>query len=35
MGLATPCATVLQVVMCLVCFRLANHKYHSKDERMS
>ena len=34
MGLATPCATVLQVVMCLVCFRLANHKYHSKDERM-
>ena len=29
MGLATPCATVLQVVMCLVCFRLANRKYHS------
>ena len=33
MGLATPCATVLQVVMCLVCFRLANHKYHSKNEK--
>jgi len=34
MGLATPCATVLQVVMCLVCFRLANHKYHSENEKM-
>lgn len=27
MGLATPCATVLQVVMCLLCFRFANRKY--------
>ena len=27
MGLATPCATVIQVVMCLVCFCFANRKY--------
>ena len=27
MGLATPCATVLQVVMCIVCFIIASRKY--------
>ena len=27
MGLATPCATVIQVIMCLVCFWFANRKY--------
>ena len=26
-GLATPCSTVLQVIMCLVCFMAANKKY--------
>ena len=30
MGLATPCATVLQVAMCLVCFRLAERKYRQE-----
>ena len=30
MGLATPCATVLQVAMCLICFRLANRKRQQK-----
>ena len=26
-GLATPCSTVLQMIMCLVCFMAANKKY--------
>ena len=26
-GLATPCSTVLQVIMCLICFMAANKKY--------
>lgn len=29
MGLATPCATVLQVILCLVCFHFANRKYRA------
>ena len=29
-GLATPCSTILQVVMCLICFRVAGRKY--KDQ---
>ena len=26
-GLATPCSTVIQVILCLLCFRYANRKY--------
>ena len=26
-GLATPCSTVLQVLLCLICFRAANRRY--------
>ena len=26
-GLATPCSTVLQVILCLICFRVSNKKY--------
>ena len=26
-GLATPCSTVLQVLLCLICFRVANRRY--------
>ena len=26
-GLATPCSTVLQVILCLICFWRANRKY--------
>ena len=35
-GLATPCSTVVQVIMCLVCFSIANRKYMPKqsDEMM-
>ncbi len=29
-GLATPCSTVLQVALCLICFRYANRKYAGK-----
>ncbi len=28
-GLATPCSTVIQVIMCLICFSIANRKYMS------
>ena len=28
-GLATPCSTILQVAMCLVCFRIAGRKYNN------
>ena len=28
-GLATPCSTVLQVILCLICFHAANGKYHT------
>jgi Na+-driven multidrug efflux pump len=28
-GLATPCSTFLQIVLCLICFRAANRKYLS------
>jgi Na+-driven multidrug efflux pump len=28
-GLATPCSTVLQVILCLICFRSANKKYNT------
>ena len=30
-GLATPCSTILQVVLCLIWFRLANGKYAEKE----
>ena len=30
-GLATPCSTVVQVIMCLACFSVANKRYMSKD----
>ena len=30
-GLATPCSTILQVVLCLIWFRLANRKYSEKE----
>ena len=29
-GLATPCSTVVQVIMCLVCFSVANKRYMSR-----
>ena len=28
-GLATPCSTILQVVLCLICFRVAGRKYRA------
>lgn len=28
-GLATPCSTILQVILCLICFHAANRKYHA------
>ena len=31
-GLATPCSTVLQVAMCLVCFLLVNRKYRRQAD---
>ena len=31
-GLATPCSTVLQVVMCLVCFLFVNRKYRRQAD---
>ena len=34
MGLATPCATVVQVLMCLVCFVLADRKYGRPKNRV-
>lgn len=30
-GMATPCSTVLQVLLCLIWFRLANKKYDGKE----
>ncbi len=30
-GLATPCSTVLQVLLCLGCFRVANRRYGEKQ----
>ncbi len=30
-GLATPCSTVVQVIMCLVCFSIANKRYMSRS----
>ncbi|MBQ1820359.1 MAG: MATE family efflux transporter [Clostridia bacterium] len=30
-GLATPCSTVLQVCMCLICFFIVNHRYRKAD----
>ena len=32
-GLATPCSTVLQVVLCLVCFRIAGKKYRVRPQK--
>lgn len=29
-GLATPCSTVIQVLMCLICFSSVNHNYRGK-----
>ena len=29
-GLATPCSTVLQVIMCLICFVIVNRKYRKR-----
>ena len=29
-GLATPCSTLLQVILCLICYTFANKKYGSK-----
>lgn len=29
-GLATPCSTVLQVIMCLVCFWITDRKYKNR-----
>jgi Na+-driven multidrug efflux pump len=29
-GLATPCSTILQVVLCLICFRVAGRKYRNQ-----
>jgi Na+-driven multidrug efflux pump len=31
MGLATPCATIIQVIMCVICYHLANRKYKAAD----
>ncbi len=31
-GLATPCSTVLQVVLCLICFRIAGRKYRGRPQ---
>ena len=30
-GLATPCSTVIQVILCLICFRKANREYRVSD----
>ena len=30
-GLATPCSTILQVVLCLVCFRVANRNFLTRS----
>ena len=32
-GLATPCSTVIQVIMCLICFSIANQKQLPKARR--
>ncbi len=31
-GLATPCSTILQVIMCLICFRVAGRKYKDQPQ---
>ncbi len=31
MGLATPCATVVQVTMFLICFRIVNRRLHKES----
>jgi Na+-driven multidrug efflux pump len=28
-GLATPCSTIVQVILCLIWFRRASRKYHA------
>ena len=34
-GLATPCSTVLQVILCLICFRTANRRYGRTTQDVS